>query len=198
MFERLLDKHRKIAAARAADPLREQIDLAHVWLRGSPTMTKQGVPGDRRYIAPGEDDAPHRRALAMVLRSDNPPRDILETLAAAIAPHDDTFASERWLVPGYRFKSRKPPPGKTGAADFATNLLDMKIGRRIQEVHKQGQSIDDAVVLVAEELGMKQAKVWRCWGRWQKRYTAWNAPTDAWVHKLLAGEEVVFHSDKED
>ncbi|MDA1023625.1 MAG: hypothetical protein O2817_09835 [Proteobacteria bacterium] len=120
------------------------------------------------YLPEGDYQIECRRALAMLLNSGNPPKDILRLLARLFEPDDCESASERTLVFKFRRKGRRRDHHYRSA-----------IAQKVADALKTEKTVEVAIASVAKELGgtedtelEKEESVRKIWQAYKPFYDA--------------------------
>ena len=116
-----------------------------------------------------EDEEYYRKALATVLETGNPPKEVCSALAALITParedaetileraQRNTAHSNRMIRFGFRKKG--DGPNQSGR--------DTEIVRLILSYHREGETIDAARQRVADKVGLSTDAIKKIWDRYK-------------------------------
>ena len=115
--------------------------MSRALLRGYISEGDNGLPSSV-YLHEGDYEIECRRALATLLSSGNPPKEILHLLANLFAPNDFERAAERTLVFKFRSRGRR-----------MDHLRRSAIAQKVSDAIETKGSVDAAIASVAEELG---------------------------------------------
>jgi hypothetical protein len=146
----------------------ELVDKSRLLLRGYVRGQPNGLRV-KKYLAGTADDdmeAQCRAALATLLSTGQPPREICELLAALIAPDGSAAAGDRKLNFVFRGKGRR-----------RDQIRDTAIANRVYELVRAGKSVQDAAAAVAPEVGMDEENVRVIWKRDKAHRDAGHWPT---------------------
>ena len=143
--------------------------MSRALLRGYISRDKKNEIPSSVYFPEGhENEIKCRRALATLLSSGNPPKEILHLLANLFAPNDFEHAAERTLVFKFRRRGRR-----------MDHLRRSAIAQKVSDAIETKGSVDAAIASVAKELGgpedsnlKKEETVRKIWQAYKPFYDA--------------------------